>query len=548
MASGATGELGASAVSLGLLGRDGAALSILAAEGLSAPARVQLGATVPIDAWAPVQAVMATRRPLLWPSLAERDRQYPELRAYPSDAQSWAVLPLVVHRVVIGVLALGWPDERPFGEVETGLLQVVAYQCAVALDRARIDAVRRAERETLELLSEGTRVLVSALDPQRVPGALVQLAVPRLAPYCAVFVAERDRLRRVSIAVDGDEQLAASLRGELAMSVGDPAPPAVAFRTGVPQIGLVDEPLLRRDYSPEQADRLLRRMAGWTSIVVPIQVVGKPIGAMALASPAWTTGPPERVRFAAEGLASRAGVALTNARRFADERRTAAMLMEAFLPTEVPDVPGYDIAARYLPAGSRVAGDWFDVLTLPSGAVLIGIGDAGGHGIPAAALMGQLRNCARGLAMTGQSPVAVLEALQLVTAANGPDSFATALYATLDPAAHTVRWSAAGHLPPLRFRPGFAAFATTAGSPPLGTPSPPLSELAERWQPGEGVVLVTDGVVERRGASLDEGLAALESVVARHSSAGAAGLTERIVEQLCGDPEDDCCVVVVKRT
>ncbi|MGH9086661.1 MAG: SpoIIE family protein phosphatase [Acidimicrobiales bacterium] len=540
--------LGASAVTLAVLDQRGTGFSMLVTEGVSPAARERLTGQVPFDAWPPARRVVEERRPLLWSSTTDRARDHPELAELRPLAQSWAVLPLVIQETAIGVLSIGWSDERPFGEVEAALLQVITHQCAVAVDRARIDAVRRLERETLELLSEATRLLVSAVEPQWVPDALVALAVPRLAPWCVVYVAEGRMLRRVSVAIDGEEDLAKLLQGQLALSVDDLAPAAVAFRTGMPQPVYAEESLLRRLYPPGVSDRLVQRTGSWHGVAVPIRAGGESIGAMSLLSPAWAAGPPEQVRFAAEGLASRTGVALVNARRFADERRTAAMLMEAFLPTEIPAIPGFEVAARYLPAGARVAGDWYDVVNLPAGGVLVGIGDAGGHGIPAAALMGQLRNSARGLAMTGQSPAAILDALRLITAANGGDSFATALYSVVDPVGQTVRWSSAGHIPPLRFRPGAASFVIPPAGPPLGAPSLPSSERVQEWRAAEGAVLVTDGVVERRGSRLEEGMAALRSLVRDHSTDDAAAITDRIVDQLCGGAEDDCCVVVLRRT
>lgn len=540
--------LGATSVVMAVLERDGSTFDVPVADGLSVAAEKRLTGKVPLDDWPAAQAALRERRPRFWSTLADRDLDSPDLAELPSQALSWAVLPLVVQGSPLGVLSIGWPEEREFTELDAAFLEVIAHQCAVAADRAQLDAVRRAEREVLELLSDGSRVIVSAREPQQVLDALVELAVPRLAPWCAVYVAERRMLRRVAVHVDEEEELAVALRGQVVISVDDPVALAVAFRTGEPQVMAVEESLVRQQFPKEQADRIIRHAATWRGIAVPVKAGGEPIGALSLLSPAWGTGTPDQVRFAVEGLASRAGVALVNARRFDLERRTANMLMEAFLPTEIPEIPGFEVAARYLPAGARIAGDWYDVVALPSGEILVGIGDAGGHGIPAASLMGQLRNAARGLAMTGLSPGAVLDALQLVTATNGDDSFATALYAKLDPTGHTARWATAGHLAPLRFAPGTAAYLDAPRSVPLGTPARPSEERVDRWDRGQGVVLFTDGVVERRGRSLDEGMAMLQDLVRRHSTDRAGDLTCRIVAELCDEPEDDCCVVVLRRT
>jgi GAF domain-containing protein len=446
----------------------------------------------------------------------------------------------------VGVLTLGWPADHRFDEVELAVLEVIAHQCAVALDRARIEQVRLAERDALELLSEGTRLMVSALDPADIVESLVALAVPRLAPWCAVDVVEGHTLRRVAVEIAGHEDLARELRDRAGLPIGHPAPHTVAIRTGEVQVVPEVDRVLRTLYPDPRVGALLGERP-WTGLAVPVKAAGEVIGVMSLASDRWRSTPTDDVRFVAEGLAARAGVALVNARRFEDERQTAALLMEAFLPARLPAIPGYEVAARYLPAGGRVAGDWYDVVPLPSGRYLVGIGDAGGHDIRAASLMGQLRNSARGLAMTGLSPAAVLDGLQLLTVEDGPDSFATAAYGVLDPATHAVRWAIAGHLPPLVFGPDGARFLARAGGAPLGSPGAGVTEQSARWGPATGVVLVTDGVLERRGQGLDDGLDRLLRLVDDHRALDATALTGRIVAALCPGAEDDCCVLVLRR-
>lgn len=539
--------LEASAVSLGMISADGSSLVTLIAEGFS-PAATQL-MSAPIElSGGPASAALLKGVPVLWSTLAERDRDFPEYAGYASSMESWAILPLLARGNSIGVLSIGWVAPHHFSDLESAFLGVIAHQCALAVDRARIDQVRRAERETLELLNEGTRLMVSALEPARVIEALVGLAVPRLAPWCAVYVAEGRTLRRVAIEISGEEEMASELRGHAALSVDDPVPLAAAFRSGSPQVVVpVDETVVRTLYAEPHASRILGRTGPWAGLCVPVKAAGEVIGVMSLVSDEWGTSPPDEVRFAAEGLAGRAGVALVNARRFEDERRTAQMLMDAFLPSALPTVPGYDVFARYLPAGSKVAGDWFDLVALRSGEYLVGIGDAGGHGIQAAALMGQLRNAARGLAVTGAGPVAILEGLHRLTTAEGEESFATAAYGLVDPVSHTVRWASAGHLPPLAFSEKSARFLDHHRNPPLGWAAPSTPEHVARWTPGSGIVLVTDGVVERRARGLEEGMDQLRDVVAANASLGARDLTDRIAELMCGRAEDDCCVVVLKR-
>ena len=165
---------------------------------------------------------------------------------------------------------------------------------------------------------------------------------------------------------------------------------------------------------------------------MPIKAGGQVIGVMSLVSNTWGGAPPSGAWHSAEGRAARAGVALRNARRYDLERSTARLLSEAVLPPELPQVSGYEVASRYIPAEGRVAGDWFDVARLPSGKFLVGIGDVGGHGISAASLMAQLRNAARGLAIGGAGPGDIIRGLAELTLMDDAHGFATALYGSLD--------------------------------------------------------------------------------------------------------------------
>lgn len=550
------GAINASAMVLGVTDDELRTLVALRSEGLAATTDPLVSRPVLLDETMPAYAVLQRREPLFWSSLAERERAFPGLAEYPSEHQSWAILPLVARQQALGILVFGWREPGRFRRSDAALLSAIAHQSALAIDRCRLDAARRAERETLELLSEGTRLMVSALDPERVLASLVRLAVPRLAPWCAVYVAEGGEggeLRRVAIEIGSDAELASQLRSAAAAVRADAEVPlAIAYRTGAVQVvPVVTEEIVRRVYGEPLMARVMAAQGAphqLTSVNVPIRAGGQVIGVMSLVSGLWQGNPSSEVLFAAEGLAGRAGVALANARRFEHERETAALLTKALVPASAPAIPGYEIVAKYLPAGSRVAGDWFDVARLPSGSYLVGVGDAGGHGIHAASLMAQLRNGARALAFAGHPPAHVLGFLAAMTAEDDESSFATALYAVLEPCSGVLGWSSCGHLPPLLWQGGEARYAEHVAHPPLGWQAehdPPEHSLA--LVEGDVVVLVTDGVVERRGDGLTAGLDELRQVVARDGVLPAAGIAERIIEVMCQSPEDDCCVVVLKR-
>lgn len=547
----AADAVGAEVVAVHVVGVNGTALEPVLVEGApEGPAYPEVPtAPVTVDAPAPVAAIVRRGAPSFWPTPADRDRQYPELADHPGSDRSWAVLPLMVRGTAVGALTFGLAPQRRLGPADAGFLETVADQCAEAVDRVRTGAALRAERDVLALLSDGTRLMVGASEPSAVVDRLVRLAVPRLAPWCAVYVAERGVLRRVAVEIEGRPYLAAQLRGVPAVAVDEPTVLGEVLRTGrVQVVPFVDEAYIRDLYSGPQATAMLTATAGGTSLIVPVKAAGEVIGAMSLFSPEWQGSPPAAVIQGAEGLAARAGMALAGARQLADERRTAAALTRALLPAELPHVPGYQVAARYRPAGSPVAGDWYDLARLPSGRYMLGVGDSGGHGIPAASLMAQLRNAARGLAVAGSSPGRILHALNLLTVGEGQDTFATAVYAVLDPGSGAVVWSSAGHLPPLLYRGGTARYVDRPSHPPLGWPTArPAPESTLHLGEGNSLVLVTDGVVERRGGDLAEGMEQLRQVVARYGALDVDGLTECIVATIGPDPVDDCCVLVVRR-
>ena len=179
--------VGAAAMVINVMSAEGTNLSTLYDSGTSERTHTLLEKELPLDD-GPAKKVIASGEPIYWSTLAQRDREYPGYADFPSACQSWAILPLTVHRVTFGVLSVGWAEPRRFSGDDSALLLVIAHQCAIAVDRARLEELERAERETLELMSEGTRVMVSELDPASVVRKLVLLAVPRLAPWCAVYV------------------------------------------------------------------------------------------------------------------------------------------------------------------------------------------------------------------------------------------------------------------------------------------------------------------------------------------------------------------------
>jgi two-component system, chemotaxis family, sensor kinase Cph1 len=218
------------------------------------------------------------------------------------------------------------------------------------------------------------------------------------------------------------------------------------------------------------------------------------------------------------------------ARRLAD---TALTLQLSLLPSRLPELDGFALAARYIPAaGATVGGDWYDVLELPDGCVALIVGDVSGHGLAAAGTMSQLRSAVRAYALTEAGPAAILDRLRTLTTEVMPIAFASLVIAILDPADGELRIAAAGHPPPIRTRAGVAApldlpIGTVLGAPPLDTPG---AEATFTLAPGDALLLYTDGLIERRDEPLTTGIERLRTVVEPD--------LERVVAA-CRPPESD---------
>ena len=210
-------------------------------------------------------------------------------------------------------------------------------------------------------------------------------------------------------------------------------------------------------------------------------------------------------------MADRAGLAIEHARAYEREVSNVELLQRSLLPDRLPEVDGIQIAARYMPGGADVGGDWYDAILLDGGRVGVAMGDVVGHGIGAASLMGQLRHATRAYALEGHSPAGVLDRLDRLVRSLDGGQMATLLYLVVEPDNGSIHFASAGHVPPLAIGPdGEARYLASAPNPPLGVfDNDGHVELSAELAPGSTIVLYTDGLVEERGVSIDQGLDAL---------------------------------------
>ncbi len=251
-------------------------------------------------------------------------------------------------------------------------------------------------------------------------------------------------------------------------------------------------------------------------------------------------------------LADRAALAVRHARRYEHERGIVETLQRSLLPPSLPLVPAFTMAARYLPAevDSRVGGDWYDVIVLEEGRVAIAIGDVSGHGIRAAALMGQLRNALRAYAFEGYPPSVAAGRLDRLVRQLESGWFATLAYAVIEPDSETLTLANAGHPAPLLVMPdGEAHFLEKGRTSPLGTAraTDAFEEATYDVPAGSMLFFYTDGLIERRGVPLLDSLEKLRRVVAT-GPAEPEALCEHVRAALLGDaaPGDDVAFVAVR--
>jgi PAS domain S-box-containing protein len=201
------------------------------------------------------------------------------------------------------------------------------------------------------------------------------------------------------------------------------------------------------------------------------------------------------------------------------ERRVARTLQRSMMTTQLPEIDGVQLAARYLPGSpeTEVCGDWYDVLVLPDGRVGVGIGDVVGRGLEAAATMSQLRTALRAYAIDGLEPAEVVRKLHRLADHLDEGLGTTLVYLDLDPATRELRHVSAGHLPVLHVAAsGESAFLLGGRSTPLGTlePGVEVRQASIVLEPGASVLLYTDGLVERRDDGIESRLEQLRAAMA----------------------------------
>ncbi len=456
--------------------------------------------------------------------------------------------PLIGSVGPLGVLCLAFVAEPDTSEPDLRFLSTLAGLTAQALERAQLfeherEALRAAEsaRERLSLLSEVTRLLSSSLEPTTVIRRTMSLVEGRLADSCIVQVPSDSGLVRLDMHEEPSPMSLRPLASDNpreSVPFDSDAPEAAAYRTGRTQLARLDTP---REGTPAEARS--------TALAVPLTANGEVIGVMTFVDGPGRLFEDDDVSLATE-VASRAGVALSNATRFQREHVVAEVLQRAVLPESLPEVEGLLLDAEYRAgvAGSYAGGDWYDVFELSDDSVFFSVGDVMGKGAPAAALMGQVRSAIRAYAVSGLSPTEVLTSLDGLFDALVEDRVVTAVVGTVTPSTGRVILSNAGHPPPLVVRAdGSATFCPLQRSLLIaaglgGAPRPRDELVLDR---GDSLIMYSDGLIERRGELITNGMERLADMATAIANAGWPDRPAVTLASMLGTEERTDDVVVL---
>ncbi|MFF8905650.1 SpoIIE family protein phosphatase [Streptomyces olivaceoviridis] len=258
---------------------------------------------------------------------------------------------------------------------------------------------------------------------------------------------------------------------------------------------------------------------------LPLIASGRPVGSCILGFDRERAFSTEE-RTVLTALAGLIAHAMERARRYDDEAALARGLQQALLPRRLSTHPRVETVGRYLPGtqGMDVGGDWYDVVEAGDGLALV-IGDVQGHGVQAAATMGQLRSAVRAFALGDRPPDEVLSGTNHLLIDLDPGQFASCCYVRLDPATGRARVARAGHPPPLlRCPDGRTRLLDISGGVVLGVDPHARYPVTELWlEPDAILALYTDGLVERPGADIDDGIASLRLALAQAGTGAGRG-------------------------
>ncbi|HEX5497457.1 MAG TPA: SpoIIE family protein phosphatase [Mycobacteriales bacterium] len=473
--------------------------------------------------------ILTDRLPAVHDDLADR----PTLPALAGTSMRSAVsVPLVVENRLIGQLVVASTTPGGFGNHDAIRMQQAADQLALSIESCRIAELARRHRGWLGYLADASDLLAGTLDPRMTLAMLAQLMVPRLASWCAITTVDPHDRVEFSHVWHADETRIDDLRATLA---GDP-----------PDAG---------DAGTEMSRGTLN---GGTTLRLPLFARGRRLGVVLIGEPTGGRFDQDATELARE-LTRRAALTLDNALLYRDQLTASEALQASLLPARLPDVPDLEVGVAYRAAGpgQEVGGDFYDLFTVAPDRWRFTIGDVCGSGAEAAAVTGQARHVLRILGRQ-RRPVAdaVRQLNHSVREEGGPAPFLTLVHGEITPRRDggvRVELVAAGHPLPYLLDP-------SGRIDTVGSHQPLLGVLADRQysvdvvevSPGQSLLCVTDGVLERRRDGRMLGEDDMDDLLADCLGLSAAAMATAIqraaVDYARLPPDDDIAVLVLRAT
>jgi sigma-B regulation protein RsbU (phosphoserine phosphatase) len=447
----------------------------------------------------------------------------------PRDNAATIRVPLTTQRPYAGELEL---DASPLGYAPP-LATIVAERLSLHLEN---DRLRRADlrRQTwLTFLAEASELLAQSLDVNLTMALIPQLVVPRLGQWCAVHTTDAWGRLQLAAATHADE----SALPELHATLGEDGPDTMLARL-------------------EEASRLgAQVMLGTPSegIAVPLVARGQRLGTLAVGRHVKHRHDADEVAVL-EDVARRAALAIDNARIHDERRKVARTLQASLLPPALPHVDGVGFAAEYVPTGSEVGGDFYDVVPSGENSWVVVVGDVSGKGVQAATVTGLVRDVIRILVDDGRPMNEILSRVNRTLVQRGGGRYCTLAMASVARKANghlDVCLHLAGHDRAVLVRADGASSFVGEGGTALGlleTISSP--DVAVTLRPGDSLIFYTDGVTERRRGRELYGTGRLREAAAPlagyPADVMAARLRSTTINFSVEEPRDDIAILVLR--
>jgi PAS domain S-box-containing protein len=545
--------LGADAASTGLVDRTGALVELADSVGHSEDG-LSGWRSFPLEADLPMCVAIRELKGIWSSSPEDVVERFPLLAAAEFRFAALVVLPLAVEGRAIGAVSFSFAEAKQFTAEERAFIAAIVQQAAYNVERGRIYEAERRARQQLSFLAVASRALSESLDTRRTLEQLAEVSVTHLSDWCAVdLVGDDGVLESVAILhVDRSKvELARELRRRYppdpASETGAPA----VVRTGQAQLyAEVPEELLEQTAQDPEHLAMIREIGIVSAMVVPLTARGRTVGAITFAA-----SDPGRAFDAddlelAEDLGRRAGLAIDTSTLYRREHEAALTLQRALLPPSLPEVEGLTVAARYLPAeaGLEVGGDWYDVVDTGDGQVQLVIGDVGGRGVRAAAVMGRLAIALRAYAIDGLPVNAVVGGVNRLMCELKEEEIATVFALSLNPKTGEATYARAGHPPALvRMPDGTVVELSGEGAPPIGWREElPIAVNSASVPPGSTILLYTDGLIERREYDIHVAIERLKSAFAS-GPAEPAEIVESLPAQFGAERVQDDIALLAAR-